>query len=94
MSTTPTEKTRKWRRQLAFIYWALSPLIFPIVVRLLLVPGLLVAALFEQPPAWLTWLAVPYLIGTCACAAAFLWVLWVRIRELPPPIEPSPRGGP
>lgn len=71
---------------MAFIYWGLSPLIFPILVRILLAPGMLVASFVEQPPAWLNWLAVPYGVAAFICSGALMWYLWVRIRELPPPI--------
>ena len=85
-NSTPDEKARKWRRQLALIYWGLSPVLFPIIGRVFVVPGMLVASLFERPPAWLDWLTVPYVVCSFVCAAGFTWFLWTRIRELPPPI--------
>ena len=85
-TATPTEQIRRWRRRLAIGYWALSPLLFPILVRILLAPDMAVASLLDPLPGWFKWLAVPYLIVVVGCAAGFLWFLWTRVRELPPPI--------
>jgi hypothetical protein len=86
MTSIPNEKSRRWRRQLAFIYWGLSPLLAGILVRILLVPLLVAREYVQEPPPWSRWLVLAYLVCACVGAGAAMWALWRRVREIPPPV--------
>ena len=89
MSSTSDTETRNWRRRLAVGYWALSPLLIGMLIDLSTIPVEMLRGYVKEtpPPPWFRWVVLAYLICVFISCGAALWLLWKRVREIPPPVR-------